>query len=192
VDLFQQYTQFEKQYGEREGIEDSIVSKRRFQYEESLKAAPTNYDTWFDYLRLEESNGNIVAIRELYERAIAQVPPTPEKSMWRRYIYLWVNYALFEELEAEVYKSKKGKRGIAMLNKTNKQDVAKTRQVYQACLKVIPHKQFTFAKIWLLMAQFEVRQKDLAGARQLLGRAIGMCPKDKLFKGYIELELQVL
>lgn len=43
--------------------------------------------------------------------------------------------------------------------------------------------RFTFAKIWLLFAHFEVRQRDLSAARKLLGRAIGMCPKDKLFRG---------
>lgn len=32
---------------------------------------------------------------------------------------------------------------------------------------------------------------NLQGARKLLGRAIGQCPKNKLFKGYIELEMQV-
>jgi len=43
-----------------------------------------------------------------------------------------------------------------------------------------------------MYAQFEIRQKNLAAARKALGAAIGMAPKDKLFKGYIELELQVL
>ena len=32
----------------------------------------------------------------MYERAIANVPPSGEKRYWRRYIYLWINYALFE------------------------------------------------------------------------------------------------
>ena len=37
---------------------------------------------------------------QVYERAIANVPPAAEKRYWQRYIYLWVKYALFEELEA--------------------------------------------------------------------------------------------
>ena len=41
-------------------------------------------------------------VREVYERAIAQVPPAQEKRLWRRYIYLWIKYALFEELETKV------------------------------------------------------------------------------------------
>jgi hypothetical protein len=56
---------------------------------------------------------------------------------------------------------------------------------------VVPHKHFTFAKLWLQYARFEIRRLDLATARKLLGTSIGMCPKEKLFKGYIELELEV-
>ncbi|NXN88876.1 CRNL1 protein, partial [Bombycilla garrulus] len=168
--LFKNYTIFEKKFGDRRGIEDIIVSKRRFQYEEEVKANPHNYDAWFDYLRLVESDAEAEAVREVYERAIANVPPIQEKRHWKRYIYLWINYALYEELEA------KAKR---------------TRQVYQACLELLPHKKFTFAKMWLLYAQFEIRQKNLPLARRALGTSIGKCPKNKLFKGYIELELQL-
>lgn len=71
-----------------------------------------------------------------------------EKRYWRRYIYLWINYALFEELEAE--------------------DIERTREVFKACLNLIPHKKFTFAKIWLYYAQFEIRQKELATVRKVL------------------------
>ncbi|KAK1337229.1 hypothetical protein QTO34_001852 [Cnephaeus nilssonii] len=123
-ELFKNYTIFEKKFGDRRGIEDIIVSKRRFQYEEEVKANPHNYDAWFDYLRLVESDAEAETVREVYERAIANVPPIQEKRHWKRYIYLWVNYALYEELEAK-------------------------------------------------------------------GTSIGKCPKNKLFKGYIELELQL-
>lgn len=36
-ELFKHYTIFEKKFGDRRGIEDVIVSKRRFQYEEEVK-----------------------------------------------------------------------------------------------------------------------------------------------------------
>lgn len=48
------------------------------------------------------------------------------------------------------------------------------------CLKLIPHEKFSFAKIWLLAAQFEIRQLNLKAARQVLGNAIGKAPKDKV------------
>lgn len=170
-DLFKNYTIHEKKYGDRAGIEDVIVSKRKYQYEEQVKENPLNYDAWFDYLRLMESEGNVDTTRETYERAIANVPPSRLKRFWRRYIYLWINYALYEELEVG--------------------DAERTREVYRACLRLLPHKTFTFAKVWLLAAHFEVRQKNLPAARKLLGTAIGLCPKDKLFRGYIDLEIQL-
>ena len=67
----------------------------------------------------------------------------------------------------------------------------RARQIYTEVLKLIPHKKFTFAKIWIMKAQFELRQSQLQAARKTMGQAIGMCPKDRLFKGYIELELKL-
>lgn len=124
-ELFKHYTMFEKKFGDRRGIEDVIVSKRRFQYEEevkvcndklflgkseactatrllSIQANPHNYDAWFDYLRLVENDADPDTVRDVYERAIANIPPIQEKRHWRRYIYLWINYALYEELEVKV------------------------------------------------------------------------------------------
>ncbi|KAL9837846.1 crooked neck-like protein 1 [Geothlypis trichas] len=100
-DLLKNYTIFEKKFGDRRGIEDIIVSKRRFQYEEEVKANPHNYDVWFDYLRLVESDMDTETVWEVHERAIANVPPIQVKRHWKRYIYLWTNYALYEELEAK-------------------------------------------------------------------------------------------
>ena len=88
-----------------------------------------------------------------------------------RYIYLWINYAVYEEMEAV--------------------DMERARQVYRLCLDLIPHKRFTFAKVWLLYAHFEIRQRDVTRARQALGCALGKCPKAKLFRGYIDMEIQL-
>jgi hypothetical protein len=71
-----------------------------------------------------------------------------------------INYALYEELEAD--------------------DPERTRDVYRECLRVIPHSKFSFSKIWIMAAQFEIRQKNLAAARKILGQAIGRAPKDKV------------
>lgn len=169
--LHKQYTQFEKQYGDQDGVEDVVLSKRRVMYEEQVKQNPKNYDAWFDYARLEEISANPDRVRDVYERAIAQMPPSQEKRHWRRYIYLWVFYALYEEL-------------------TN-QDMERAAQIYQECIKLVPHKKFTFGKIWILKAQFELRQGQLDKARKTMGMAIGMCPKNKLFRAYIDMELKL-
>ena len=170
-DLYRKYISFEKQYGAKDGIEEAISNRRRIQYEDQLKDEPTNYDIWFDYIRLEEDNGDESKVRDVYERAIAQVPPKSEKRFWRRYIYIWINYAVYEELEAS--------------------DEDRARQVYQTCLDIIPHKKFSFAKIWIMFAQFELRHHNLQRARKVLGVAIGKCPKDKIFDSYIDLEIKL-
>eukprot|EP00301_Raphidiophrys_heterophryoidea_P009219 c13576_g1_i1.p1 GENE.c13576_g1_i1~~c13576_g1_i1.p1 ORF type:complete len:691 (-),score=182.39 c13576_g1_i1:127-2151(-) len=170
-ELYKTYSAFEKQHGSRENVEEVVVSKRRFQYEEELKKNPLNYDVWFDYVRLEESTGDVNGVREVYERAIANIPPAAVKNRWRRYIYLWINYALYEELEAK--------------------DMERTRAVFQECLRIIPHRAFSFAKIWIMFAHFEIRQQNLDGARKVFGHAMGMAPKQKIFTAYIDLEYQL-
>ena len=87
-------------------MEDAILTKRRHYLEQEIQKAHLSsnqvydYDLWFDYTRLEEQGGDIDRAREVYERAIQNVPPIPQKKHWKRYIYLWINYAVFEELQA--------------------------------------------------------------------------------------------
>ncbi|TKA28591.1 Pre-mRNA-splicing factor clf1 [Salinomyces thailandicus] len=171
--LHKQYTTFEKQFGDREGVEDVVLAKRRVLYEEQAQENPNNYDIWIDYARLEESSPASTPdrVRDIYERAIAQIPPSTEKRHWRRYIYLWLFYALYEETVA------------------NNPDRA--LQVYTQALALIPHKRFTSAKLWIQKSHFHLRQQNLSQARKTLGTAIGLCPKAKLFKAYIALELQL-
>lgn len=147
-EIFKAYTIHEKKYGDQTGIESIITNKRKIKYEEDLKDNPLDYDTWFDYLRLIETEDDANVIRDTYEKAIAQIPPILEKYYWRRYIYLWIFYALFEELKTC--------------------DIDRTREIYSMCIQIIPHKKFTFAKIWLLFAKFEIRQKNLFAARKIL------------------------
>ncbi|TFY53910.1 hypothetical protein EVG20_g9917 [Dentipellis fragilis] len=186
ANLYAAYTKFEKQHGTRTSLESTVLGKRRIQYEEELSHDGRNYDVWFDYARLEEGayrqvkeegatteeeEQAIGRVREVYERAVSQVPPGGEKRHWRRYIFLWLDYALFEEIETK--------------------DYPRARQIYQTAIQLVPHKQFTFAKLWIMYARFEVRMLDLPAARKILGAAIGMCPKEALFKGYIQLEFDL-
>lgn len=36
------------------------MNKRKFMYEEEVKQNPTNYDAWFDYVRLSEETSREV------------------------------------------------------------------------------------------------------------------------------------
>ena len=56
-------------------VQEVIVSERRFQYEAEVKADPQNYDSWFDYARLEESAGDP-------EKVLP--PPTPPAEQMSR------------------------------------------------------------------------------------------------------------
>jgi len=181
ANLYAQYTRFEKQHGDKSGVELTVLGKRRIQYEEEVAFDGTNYDAWFSLARLEEDayraekedgeEADPSRVREVYERAVANVPPATEKRFWRRYIYLWLQYAAFEEIDTE--------------------DYDRARDVYKAAIKLVPHKVFTFAKLWLAYAYFEIRRLDVNAARKVLGASIGMCPKPKLFSGYIELEMRL-
>ncbi|SPO25421.1 probable protein CCN1 - putative cell cycle control protein [Ustilago trichophora] len=189
--IYSSYTRFEKQFGTMASVEDTVIGKRRIQYEEELAASAAetgspDYDTWFDYTRLEEDAYRALSasggapdqleqatkrVREVYERAIAVVPASSEKRDWRRYVFLWLRYALFEEIDTR--------------------DYSRAREIYKAAIAVVPHRQFTFAKLWIQYARFEVRRLDLPTARKIMGTAIGMSPKLKLFTAYIDLELSL-
>ncbi|CAJ0941893.1 unnamed protein product, partial [Mesorhabditis belari] len=75
-EIYKYYTQHEKKFGERRGIEDVILSKRKAQYEEQVQENGYNYDAWFDYLRLLENEGaDRETVEDAYEQAIANLPP---------------------------------------------------------------------------------------------------------------------
>lgn len=56
-------------------MQDVIVGERRFQYEAEVKKNPLNYDSWFDYIRLEEAAGDHDKIREVCGRMILHFDP---------------------------------------------------------------------------------------------------------------------
>ena len=81
-ELYKAYVAFEKKHGDREGIEDVILTKQRAEYNKRLTDDPLDYDGWFEYAKLEEENGDPAAVRDVYERAVSNLPPTKEKDHW--------------------------------------------------------------------------------------------------------------
>ncbi|KAF6167677.1 hypothetical protein GIB67_007067 [Kingdonia uniflora] len=132
--------------------------------------------SWIRFAKFELKNGNVRRARNCYERATDEKMGDDEEA---EQIY----YSLYEEVDAE--------------------DIERTREVYRECLQLILHNKFSFAKVWLLAAQFEIRQMKIKDARKILGNAIGISPKDKvllllsiiidlkIFKKCIEIELQL-
>uniref|UniRef100_A0AC35UCE2 TPR_REGION domain-containing protein n=1 Tax=Rhabditophanes sp. KR3021 TaxID=114890 RepID=A0AC35UCE2_9BILA len=171
-EIFKLYAIHEKKHGSRKDIEDVVAIKRKAEYEKEIDGNCYNYDGWFDYLRLLiDFDASQEEIEDTFERAVANVPLSENKVDWRRYIHLWLKYAWWYEL--------------------NLKNTDGARKVYKACLDIIPHKKFTFSKIWIALSDLELRCLDIQASRKVLGQAIGICPRDKLFRHYINREIQL-
>ncbi|CAI4035048.1 hypothetical protein SMKI_12G1860 [Saccharomyces mikatae IFO 1815] len=164
---------FEKQFGNINSIEETISYKRKMDYETTLTRNVYDYDTWWLYLDLIlESFPD--QIMQSFEKAIVDSrPKVLSKTLhWKRYIYLWMRYICYVELELE--------------------DSLLEDELFQRLINtIIPHEHFTFSKVWIMYAKFLIRHDDITKARKILGKAIGSCPRAKIFKGYIELEVKL-
>lgn len=171
TELDRSYTSFEKQHGDREALDEMLISKKREALETMLKENPTDYDAWFDLIQLEDETSPSVRIREVYERAVQTTPPFASKAAWSLYIYLWLGYAAWTEL--------------------SQSDLPGALDIYKRCIDSIPnkHRSFSFGKIWVYYAHAELRNKDVAAARRIFGAGLGVLPqKKKLYREYIEME----
>ncbi|GLV37255.1 crooked neck [Carabus blaptoides fortunei] len=125
-ELYKAYTIHEKKYGDRSGIEDVIVSKRKFQYEQEVLENPTNYDAWFDLLRLIENEetllGDMERARAIYELAISQPRLDMPELLWKAYIDFEVS----------------------------QDETERARQLYERLLERTVH-----VKVWMSYAKFE-------------------------------------
>lgn len=173
--IFNEYTKFEKNNGDKGTIDSSILLKRKLKYEQEVLENPRDHDTWWLLLNImqHDTQETAVGLRKVFQDATSVPPEDKYKSVkWKRYVYLWIRYALWEEFEQK--------------------NVELSREVLSRALLVIPHKLFTSAKLWIHMADFELRNSDggLVSARKTLGRALGLSPKpkSKLYLYYIGLE----
>ncbi|KAK1444747.1 pre-mRNA splicing factor [Babesia gibsoni] len=174
--LYRTYVSFQKQHKDMETIDTLVVTKKRNEYEEKLLDEPSNYDIWFDYIRMEEqaiaegmpNESNTARVCELFERAISCIPEVDDRRLWRRYSYLWISYAIFSEITL-----KEPERAIA---------------VYKKALEVLPK---DFAKVYILLAELYLRQEDLDNMRKTFGLGLGKCKKAKLFETYAQIELKL-
>jgi crooked neck len=115
-------------------------------YKKRLDTNPHDYDGWFEWAKLGADNGDTAAVRDVFEQAVSKVPPSEQKDRWRRYVYLLdLLHAIYEELTMN--------------------DLARAHRYTTPVLIVIPHKKFSFAKIWMHAAKLYVRRKDLGAAK---------------------------
>lgn len=166
--LHDAYAAFERQHGDVAAIEGLVLAKRRDLYEERLRINRTNYDTWFDYARLECETGNVAAARSVFRRATENTPPTREKKFWRRFVWLFLYWATWEEARWH--------------------DAAAAEAVFRAALHLLSAEAFTFGKVWIAYARFLLRTRGVSAARRVFGAAIGAHPKGNIWAAYIAME----
>lgn len=123
----EEYTIFQKKHGNQEAIKDAIFEKRKMAYEKELKDLPRNYEIWFDYLLLCEQHLSESEIIDCYERAISYFPPVDVKKEWSRYIYIWVYYATYTEVNCD--------------------NLERACVIYEKCLDLLIKHQIYFSKV---------------------------------------------
>jgi crooked neck len=171
--LYAAYVQHMKQTGTRDEIEQILLDKRRAHYERLFVEDPTNLDVCFDYIRMEEEANEIERVREIYERALAKVPVSKNKKFFKRYVYLWLFYAQFEEQVAK--------------------DIDRAQQVYSTAIELFGNMNIWFSKLVRGAAELQLRQLNIAGFRKILMSSLvsssGM--KLSISKFWIETELKL-
>lgn len=173
--LYSAFVLHTKQTGKRSEIEQILIDKRRAHYERLLAEEPVeeNIDVCFNYIKMEEEAGEVDRVREIFERSLARVPSGRDKRNWRRYVFLWLFYAQFEETVSE--------------------DIHRARRVYETAVKLFDTCRVHFSKLARAFAGFELRQLNLMGYRQVLLHAVESSKARKLSiaKFWIETELKL-
>ncbi|EER04454.1 CGI-201 protein, short form, putative [Perkinsus marinus ATCC 50983] len=181
--LRDRYAKYMKQKGTRTDIERLLLEKCRLKYEKQLSDSDgVDVDIWINYILLEENIGDSAAqCREVYERAIAaalppeQAAPKGRKDLYRRYVYIWLFYANYEE----------------SLIQSGESTPDRVREVYHTALGLFRSRKIYFSKLYNAYAEFEIRQMDVGRARLVYGRAIGESKKASVFRSYIQFEFNL-
>lgn len=165
------FVKFEKGTGDRDMLDQVVVERGRQKLLQQVEQDEYNYDAWFDLIALEERSSEKERVEKCYEMALSKRPLAETKNGWRKYVYLWISYATWMEL--------------------NCGDTKKATSIYRRCIKAIPggHKKFSFGKVWVLYAQALIRDGNISSARQVFGSAIGVLKqKESVYRAYVELE----
>lgn len=163
----------EKQIGNIENVEVSIMYKRRRRYEDILKSDVYNYDIWWMYLDMIQSNF-ISESLTTFENCITLNKPSINNTDqdWKRYLCLCARFVIYLELE---------------LN-----DISKCEEVYKNILFGLEKSSSPiFAGFWTMYAKFCIRTKTIDEARSMFGRALGTCPSEQIFESYLDVEIKL-
>ena len=176
---------FEKRHGSKKNIQSALLVQQREAYDASLAEDPSDYDLWVEYVKMESENGDPSSVREVFERAIGAAPDPAllqadgaaltslEKNTLESYGYIFIRYAVFEELVGG--------------------DLDRAGAIYEMALGLFvgPHLEVV-ETLYILCASLHLRKKDLARARKILGLGLGRSPSPGLYQFYIQLEHDLL
>jgi len=163
--------QHERGHGHHTAVAAVIHERARMTYREKAAGAPFDYDAWLQWLLFEirccKSERTVVS--DIFEKATTHAPAVQEKSAWARYIYIWLLHAAYLEVECA--------------------DSPCAIQILQQCVKRIPHAKFSFSKVWIRLAEAQLRGGGgITEFRRTMGQALGNCPRPKVFRAYIATE----
>ncbi|KAJ3101103.1 Crooked neck-like protein 1 [Phlyctochytrium bullatum] len=149
---------------------------------ETLGEEHVDQNVYVSFAKFETRVKEIERARAIYKYALERLPRKEAENLHNVYAQFEKQYGGQEVVEDVIVQKRRIKY---------ESDYERARAIYKKCLEVIPHRTFTFAKLWLQYAKFLIRRYELDPCRKHLGMALGLCPKERLFKGYIDLEVQL-
>ena len=142
--LFDKYALFEKQHGNREELETVILAKRRLQYEQQLSLQPTPLRRLLRLPALRAVDAAALILQQ-YERCSSVV--------WlqcRRWLVSERGSGIF------IFGS------ISLCGRSCRCTTWREyRQIYEKVLVLLQPLPFAFSKLYILYAEFALRQRDL-------------------------------
>lgn len=171
--VFGDFSEFERNHGVSD-TDSTLRLKRLLNLEKNVAENPLDYDSWWELIKAHADKPDTQVIEMLEESVKTHPAHVSKLTSWRRYVFLWIKLAWYYEFRTS--------------------DTGAARATWKRALDTVSRQKFSFAKLWILYCEFELRASDdgLVVARKILGRAIGQTsrnkPKGKIFKHYISLE----
>ena len=166
--LKSEFVRFKAKFGKENDISEIVFEKRRRIYRAKLEQNNRDFESWMSLAMLEQEANNFENMFSVLTQSHQFQPQSTHKGDWKKYVFMFLVHAgLVEEIESN------SGRSIAIL---------------EECIQLIPHKNFSFSKVWIELAKIYIRRDDIQAARLVLGRAIGNHPSLKVFQFYLEIE----
>ena len=158
-----------------------ILEMKLLEYQHFVETYPKDFAVWWDLINCMQEVKNEKEINETYLRCLERSKPKPVREKndeWRNHIWLWIKYLVFLETSTK-YK-------------------ALCRSKFEELLFdiLVPLKNFTFSKVWILYAKHLIRNSSTSifenlGWKSVLYQSIHLFPKKATFKGFIKLLLEM-